>query len=114
MSVWAFITMGYDKRQAKRKGQRIPEKNLWTLALLGGGIGAYFGMQTFRHKTRHTSFRIGFLTISNCLWNWHTLSSWCDIARNSGGVKKARFSTGLYYCFISCSIGFFQLIVALG
>ncbi len=64
MSVWAFITMGYDKRQAKRKGQRIPEKNLWTLALLGGGIGAYFGMQIFRHKTRHTSFRIGFLLLA--------------------------------------------------
>ncbi|KAA0965185.1 DUF1294 domain-containing protein [Sporosarcina sp. ANT_H38] len=64
MSIWAFITMGYDKRQAKRKGQRIPEKTLWTLALLGGGIGAYFGMQTFRHKTRHTSFRIGFLILA--------------------------------------------------
>ncbi|WP_255550435.1 DUF1294 domain-containing protein [Sporosarcina sp. E16_3] len=64
MSVWAFIAMGYDKRQAKRKGQRIPEKNLWTLALLGGGIGAYIGMQTFRHKTRRTSFRIGFLLLA--------------------------------------------------
>jgi uncharacterized membrane protein YsdA (DUF1294 family) len=64
MSLWAFAAMGYDKRQAKRKGQRIPEKNLWGLALLGGGIGAYFGMQTFRHKTRHTSFRIGFLGLA--------------------------------------------------
>ena len=64
MSLWAFAAMGYDKRQAKRKGQRIPEKNLWALALLGGGIGAYFGMQTFRHKTRHTSFRIGFLVLA--------------------------------------------------
>ncbi|CAM3156562.1 DUF1294 domain-containing protein [Filibacter tadaridae] len=64
MSIWAFAAMGIDKRQAKRKGQRIPEKNLWLLALIGGGIGAYFGMQTFRHKTRHTSFRVGFLILA--------------------------------------------------
>lgn len=64
MSVWAFFTMGYDKQQAKKKASRIPEKNLWTIAILGGGIGAYFGMQTFRHKTRHTSFRIGFLILA--------------------------------------------------
>lgn len=64
MSIWAFIAMGYDKRQAKRKGRRVPEKNLWLLAFIGGGIGAYVGMQMFRHKTRHTSFRIGFLLLA--------------------------------------------------
>lgn len=64
MSVWTFISMGYDKSQAKKKASRISEKNLWALAILGGGIGAYFGMQTFRHKTRHTSFRIGFLMLA--------------------------------------------------
>lgn len=64
MSVWAFAMMGHDKGQAKRKGQRVPERNLWTLAFLGGGIGAYLGMQIFRHKTRHTSFRIGFLFLA--------------------------------------------------
>lgn len=64
MSVWAFAAMGYDKRQAKLKKRRIPEKNIWLLAILGGGIGAYFGMQLFRHKTRHTSFRIGFLMLT--------------------------------------------------
>lgn len=64
ISIWAFAVMGYDKRQAKRKGQRVPEKTLWLLALVGGGIGAYVGMQMFRHKTRHTSFRIGFLLLA--------------------------------------------------
>ncbi|REB06576.1 DUF1294 domain-containing protein [Sporosarcina sp. BI001-red] len=64
LSVWAFITMGYDKRQAKRKKRRVSEKNLWLLAIFGGGIGAYFGMQVFRHKTLHTSFRVGFLMIA--------------------------------------------------
>lgn len=64
MSIWAFLAMGFDKRQAKKKALRIPEKNLWILAIIGGGIGAYFGMQVFRHKTRHTSFRVGFLMLA--------------------------------------------------
>ena len=64
ISIWAFAAMGYDKRQAKRKGQRVPERNLWMLAVLGGGIGAYFGMQMFRHKTRKTAFRVGFFVLA--------------------------------------------------
>ncbi|WP_342505405.1 DUF1294 domain-containing protein [Sporosarcina sp. FSL K6-2383] len=64
MSIWVFAAMGYDKRQAKKRGRRVPERNLWLLAILGGGIGAYLGMQMFRHKTRHTSFRIGFLLLA--------------------------------------------------
>ncbi|MFS0574898.1 DUF1294 domain-containing protein [Sporosarcina sp. 179-K 3D1 HS] len=64
LSLWAFFAMRMDKRQAKRRGQRVPERNLWLLAILGGGIGAYFGMQVFRHKTRHTNFRIGFLLLA--------------------------------------------------
>lgn len=64
MSAWAFVTMGFDKRQAKKHGQRVPEKQLWTLAFVGGGIGAYLGMQIFKHKTRHTTFRVGFLMLA--------------------------------------------------
>lgn len=64
MSISAFFTMGYDKQQAKKKRARISERRLWLLALFGGGIGAYFGMQVFRHKTRHTSFRVGFLMLA--------------------------------------------------
>ena len=64
LSVWAFAAMGYDKRQAKRKRSRVSEKSLWLLAIFGGGIGAYFGMQVFRHKTLHTSFRVGFLMLA--------------------------------------------------
>lgn len=64
LSLWAFAAMGFDKRQAKNKSRRVPEKNLWLLAIIGGGIGAYFGMQMFRHKTRHTNFRVGFLMLA--------------------------------------------------
>ncbi|RNF40875.1 DUF1294 domain-containing protein [Planococcus salinus] len=73
LSIMAFAMMKIDKRQAQRRGQRIPEKNLWAAALLGGGIGAYAGMMTFRHKTRRAKFRIGFLllaAIDTALWVW--------------------------------------------
>lgn len=64
MSCWAFLAMGFDKRQAKKHASRVPEKNLWLLAVIGGGLGAYIGMQVFRHKTRKTSFRVGFLMLA--------------------------------------------------
>ncbi len=64
LSLLAFIMMGMDKKQAKRRGQRISEKNLWSVAIFGGGIGAYLGMMTFRHKTKHTNFRVGFLMLA--------------------------------------------------
>ncbi|PKH11432.1 MULTISPECIES: DUF1294 domain-containing protein [Planomicrobium] len=64
LSLMALIMMKIDKRQAQKRGQRIPEKNLWRVALFGGGIGAYMGMMAFRHKTKHTNFRIGFLMLA--------------------------------------------------
>lgn len=64
LSLLALVMMKVDKTQAERRGQRIPEKNLWSVAILGGGIGAYVGMMMFRHKTRHTNFRIGFLVLA--------------------------------------------------
>ncbi|RLQ91909.1 DUF1294 domain-containing protein [Planomicrobium sp. Y74] len=64
LSLMALIMMKIDKRQAQKRGQRIPEKNLWSVALFGGGIGAYIGMMAFRHKTKHTNFRIGFLILA--------------------------------------------------
>ncbi|MGI2326380.1 DUF1294 domain-containing protein [Planococcus sp. YIM B11945] len=64
LSILAFIMMRIDKAQARRHGQRIPEKNLWAAAIFGGGIGAYLGMMMFRHKTKHTNFRVGFLMLA--------------------------------------------------
>ena len=48
--------MGIDKRRAIKKNWRIPEKTLISLALLGGGIGAFLGMLLFHHKTKHLKF----------------------------------------------------------
>ncbi len=53
------MIMGVDKRRAKKKGQRIPEKTLWLFIVIGGSLGSYFGMKKFRHKTKHTQFVYG-------------------------------------------------------
>src|SRR5262245_23106205 len=49
---------GYDKRCAGGNGSRVPEIVLHGLALAGGTLGAYAGMQLFRHKTIKGRFRV--------------------------------------------------------
>ncbi len=51
--------MYLDKQKAKKNKWRIPEKALFIIALLLGGIGIYLGMYKFRHKTRHLIFTVG-------------------------------------------------------
>ena len=58
-----FALMGIDKRRARRHQWRIPEKTLFLAALLGGSLGGILGMYTFRHKTRHWYFAVGFPVI---------------------------------------------------
>ena len=60
VSLILFIMMGADKKRAKNHARRIPEKTLFLTAFLGGGIGGILGMLAFRHKTKHTSFKILF------------------------------------------------------
>ena len=55
-----FILMGLDKRKAKLNHWRISEKTLFSLALIGGSIGGILGIYTFRHKTKHLKFTLGF------------------------------------------------------
>ena len=59
----AFIAMGNDKYRAATEKWRIPEKNLFLMALLGGSFGGICGMYVFRHKTRHKKFSVGFPAI---------------------------------------------------
>ena len=54
----AFALMGIDKNRARRNAWRIPEKQLFFWAVIGGSIGAIAGMQFFRHKTRHWYFKV--------------------------------------------------------
>lgn len=60
INLLAFITMWYDKHEAKTGSWRISEKGLFILVLLGGGIGGIAGMYAFRHKTKKWYFVIGF------------------------------------------------------
>lgn len=59
VNLGGFILMGWDKFMAEMGKTRIPEKALFLTALVGGSIGAWLGMQTFRHKTRHAQFVFG-------------------------------------------------------
>jgi len=58
MTVVTFVLYGADKSKAKKGSWRIPEKTLLLFAACFGGLGAFLGMKIFRHKTKHTSFRI--------------------------------------------------------
>ncbi len=57
MSVLAFLAFGIDKTYAKTRRWRIRESTLLTLSVLFGAVGAFLGMQVFRHKTRKLRFK---------------------------------------------------------
>ena len=59
-----FFIMWLDKRKAKKGAWRIPEKTLFIITALGGGIGTITGMYTFHHKTKKIQFVIGFPLIT--------------------------------------------------
>ena len=61
INIVTFVVFGLDKLLAKhpRFRQRVPEKNLLLLAVVGGSVGALLGMLVFRHKTLHRVFRVG-------------------------------------------------------
>ena len=61
IAIWnviVFLIYGMDKLFAKLDMWRISERTLLVSALLLGGVGAFFGMKIWRHKTRHKSFVI--------------------------------------------------------
>ena len=54
-----FAMMGIDKKKAENGKWRIPEKSLFFVAMIGGSAGSAAGMKYFRHKTKHTKFKVG-------------------------------------------------------
>jgi uncharacterized membrane protein YsdA (DUF1294 family) len=58
LSLVTFLVYGWDKRQARQGGRRVPEVRLHALALAGGFVGAWLGMRAFRHKTRKIAFTV--------------------------------------------------------
>lgn len=55
-----FFIMWLDKHKARKGSWRIPEKTLFIITAIGGGIGTTAGMFVFRHKTKKLNFLIGF------------------------------------------------------
>ena len=54
---WHLLMRAFEKKAEKGKW-RISESTLFTLVLLGGGIGGIAGMYLFRHKTKKIKFII--------------------------------------------------------
>ena len=52
--------MVIDKKRAQKDGWRIPEKNMFVMAVLGGGLGGLCAMVFKRHKNRHMDFILVF------------------------------------------------------
>lgn len=60
INIIGFLIMYIDKQKAKKGAWRIPEKVLFIITAIGGGVGTIAGMYTFRHKTQKVAFVIGF------------------------------------------------------
>lgn len=56
LNITAFALYGFDKVQASRGADRIPNIVMHVAALAGGVLGAWLGMFTFRHKTRKLGY----------------------------------------------------------
>lgn len=54
-----FVMMCVDKQLAIHHKNRVPERVLFLIAIIGGSFGSILGMYAFRHKTKHVSFVIG-------------------------------------------------------
>ena len=78
ITVVTFIVCGWDKFAAGKQMRRVPEKTLFLLSIIGGSVGMYAGMLTFRHKTQHWYFKFGIpaiivLQVVLILFLWRTL-----------------------------------------
>src|SRR5690606_38218292 len=54
----AFSLFHLDKERAIKGKRRISEKNLLSVVAFGGTLGAWIGMNRYRHKTKKISFKL--------------------------------------------------------
>ena len=76
INILAFFCYGLDKLKAKRNARRISERSLLLLAVVGGSLGAWFGMLVWRHKTKHAIFKFGvpiILLLQIAVYLWFTI-----------------------------------------
>ena len=62
----AFAAFALDKFMAVYKFRRFPERYLWLLTALGGGLGALAAMFIFRHKVRKLKFSLAVVVLTVC------------------------------------------------
>lgn len=58
VNIIGFILMYIDKRRSILHKYRIKESILMSIALIGGSLGIYLGMFSFRHKIKKPKFYI--------------------------------------------------------
>ena len=58
INILAFCLYGLDKSAAVKHKQRIPNRVLLGMAVIGGSAGALAGMYTFRHKTQKKYYTV--------------------------------------------------------
>ena len=58
INIITYIIYGIDKYKSIKHKYRISEPTLIILAIIGGPIGAFFGMITYHHKTKKKKFTI--------------------------------------------------------
>lgn len=63
MSVFGVYLTVKDKIHAQKGKRRIPEKHLFSAALLGGAPAMLLTMNIIRHKTQKKKFMLGFPAI---------------------------------------------------
>ena len=55
----AILLMKRDKEFAQAGAKRVRESTLLIVALVGGGLGEYYAMYKYKHKTLHNKFLYG-------------------------------------------------------
>lgn len=67
LAVWnaaAFCVTALDKRAARLRRRRIPERRFVFFAATLGGAGTLAAFYVFRHKTQHTALLAGVWTLT--------------------------------------------------
>lgn len=58
INLLALVLMKKDKKYAETNQRRIRESTLIVTSLMGGGLGMYYAMYKYKHKTLHKKFTI--------------------------------------------------------
>lgn len=63
LNALCYVLFALDKGYSQRGEQRIPERTLFMVAILGGSLGGILAMHQFQHKIRYNRFKYGLTLI---------------------------------------------------